>query len=175
MAVENATQFCFILPYVLAFLCCWFFGLGFFFQISWLLMLYLILFVHSVYFYSRLTPFSREFLFSASRVGWFRFSNKILLCSICLDSIVIPGKSIEPLFWCLTFLAEWWMWAHLYLVLFIFRLFSSILLKLTHIFIAWVKLCSSLFLYFCSNVNMWLWYYHFDMTLWYDFVTLVFW
>lgn len=148
MPIENATQFCFILPYILAFI--------FFSQISWLLMLYPILLVHGVYFYSRLTPFSREFLFSASRVWWFSCSNKILLCSICLDRTVIPGKYIEPLSWCLTFLAQWWTWALLYLVLFIFRFFSNILLKLAHLFIVWVNLCYSLFLYFSGNINMWL-------------------
>lgn len=128
----------------------------FFFQISWLLMLYPILLVHGVYFYSGLTPFSREFLFSASRVWWFSCSNKILLCSICLDRTVIPGKYMEPLSWCLTFLAQWWTWALLYLVLFIFRFFSNILLKLAHLFIVWVNLCYSLFFYFSGNINMWL-------------------
>lgn len=159
--LNNSFILPYILPYVLAFF--------FFFQISWLLMLYPILLVHGVYFYSRLTPFSREFLFLAFRVWWFSCSNKILLCSICLDSTVIPGKCIKPLFWCLTFLADWWTWAYLYLVLFIFRLFSNVLLKLAHIFIVWVKLCS-LFLYFCGNIIMWLWYYHFDMILWFCYL-----
>lgn len=136
-------------------------------------MLYPILLVHGVYFYSRLTPFSREFLFLASRVWWFSCWNKILLCSICFDSAAIPGKCIEPLFWCLIFLAEWGTWAHLYLVLFIFRLLSNILLIVAHIFIIKIKLCSSLFWYFVVTL---IGVYDIIILIWYyDFATLVFW